>query len=182
MRNSLACERRGSRGVTLLETTSALFVLAIGVVSAASVLVSSLRLDVQNRETAAATCAAQAELETIRAQSFSQIVALYDSNTANDPGGAGTAPGNSFWQSSLDKIGKRSSVTATVLLPINGAGEVREDLNMPELGLPADLNGDGVVDSANHAADAIVLPVGVRVTWTGATGQQTYTLATMVHP
>jgi hypothetical protein len=44
--------------------------------------------------------------------------------------------------------------------------ELREDVAQ------RDLNGDGVVDDANHADDYTLLPVTVRVEWDGQNGPQ----------
>ena len=44
-------------------------------------------------------------------------------------------------------------------------GALREDVFMPELGLPMDLNGDGVIDAQNHALDYKVLPVTIQLRW-----------------
>lgn len=172
--------RRRRRGATLVESIAALAVIAIGCVAALSVLTSSLKLDAANRENAAALRGARAQLEAVRAESVGDILVLYDADGTNDPGGANTAPGASFTNASLGQLPKQSTVTATVLLPISG-GQLREDLVMPELGMPADLNGDGAIDALDHRDDAVILPVGVRVTWEGALGSRTYQLSTMVY-
>lgn len=174
--------RSRRRGFTLAETLIALSVTVVGTLTAASVLISSMKLDRVNRESDAAFAAARAQIESVRAQSFTQVLDLYDTDPANDPSGAGTAPGKTFWNATLAKLGSQAAVTAEVLLPLNDAGEVREDLTIPELGLPGDLNGDGLTDALDHRDDCVVLPVAVRVRWTGQTGERTYVLATMVHP
>ena len=54
-----------------------------------------------------------------------------------------------------------------------GAGgqlELREDSNDASLGMPRDLNADGVVDGVNHSGDYQLLPVVVRVEWLGRGG------------
>ena len=40
--------------------------------------------------------------------------------------------------------------------------------------------GDGFVDSANHSAAYVLLPVRVRVEWRGSTGRRTLDLNTIV--
>jgi hypothetical protein len=47
-----------------------------------------------------------------------------------------------------------------------GGSELREDADTPLYGLPADLNGDGVIDGAAHDGDYRALPVVVRFRWT----------------
>jgi len=58
--------------------------------------------------------------------------------------------------------------------------QLREDLDLPDLGMPRDLNGDSMIDSANHAEDYILLPVQVRVRWNGAFGERELDLFTML--
>lgn len=184
LRTVAAPRRRRTRrahGITLVETMVALSVTAVGTLTAASVLLTSMKLDRANREEAAAFSAVRAQVETIRAADFSRVLDLYDSNTANDPGGTGTAPGTTFWNTTLAKLGSQTTVTRQVILPLNDAGQMREDLNLPELGLPADLNGDGAVDAADHRTDYVIVPFAVRITWTGQNGARTYTLAGVVH-
>jgi hypothetical protein len=57
---------------------------------------------------------------------------------------------------------------------------LREDVNLPELGMPRDLNGDGAVDAGNHSTDYRLLPVIVRVRWQGAGGPSQFELKTML--
>ncbi len=62
-----------------------------------------------------------------------------------------------------------------IVLPEFDAGsgvELREDLDLPELGMPRDLNGDGIVDSADHSADYRLLPVLLRLEWRGQSGHR----------
>ena len=53
---------------------------------------------------------------------------------------------------------------------------LREDSADESLGMPRDLDGDKLVDSANHAADYVVLPVRVCIEWKGATGDMSLDL------
>lgn len=46
-----------------------------------------------------------------------------------------------------------------------GPKRLREDLAVPRFGLPADLNGDGVIDGLAHGADYAVLPVSITFRW-----------------
>jgi hypothetical protein len=67
-----------------------------------------------------------------------------------------------------------------VLLPLNALGELREDANNLNFGLPRDLNGDGVVDALDHRADFIVLPARVRIQWTGKSGRRSLEMETLL--
>lgn len=56
--------------------------------------------------------------------------------------------------------------------PVQGTWMLREDVEMPELGMPRDLNGDGVVDDLDHRGDAEILPICVRIAWKGRFGER----------
>ena len=49
-----------------------------------------------------------------------------------------------------------------------------------QLGMPRDLNGDGAIDSENHAKDYLLLPVCIRIEWRGLTGDREYELHTVL--
>lgn len=190
---------RGAAGLSLVETIVSVAILAVGALTAASVLGTSMKLDAINRENAVAFRAARTQIESVRAEPFAQIVARYDDDPSNDPGGAGSAPGGRILATALgdlngaistvttnvaltlSKLGGKGDAEARVILPLGAGGALREDLVLPELGMPADLNGDGTIDGADHRADAVVIPVGVRVTWTGRAGDRSILLTTMVH-
>jgi hypothetical protein len=55
-----------------------------------------------------------------------------------------------------------------------------ENVTDTNLGMPRDLNGDGVIDGNNHAADYKILPVTVRVQWQSKNGPQIYQLHTIL--
>jgi hypothetical protein len=61
-----------------------------------------------------------------------------------------------------------------------GVEWLREDVVDAALGMPRDLSGDGVVDGLNHAGDYSILPVRVRVEWSGARGDETFELETIL--
>lgn len=171
--------RRRLQGMTYIEMTIALTIVAGAALACASMQVSSLRLDSTNRESAAAFAAATSELEFVCARPFDRIVPTFNTDATDDPDGAGTAPGRNFTQPQFRTLGTLAPVTAEVLVPAIGTA-LREDAVIPELGLPADLNGDGAIDALDHARDAILLPVAVRLRWTGANGARQYVLATRV--
>lgn len=172
---------RACRGVTIVEAVIAVSVLAAGAFTALSVTVSSLRLDATNRETKAAFDAARVQLERLRAEPWERVVPLFNGDATDDPDGAGTAPGDVFSVRSLKATTAGAAGAGEFVLPVDDTGAVREDLNLPELGLPRDLDGDGAVDSADHTADAMILPVLVRVRWTGSNGAREIFVGTVLH-
>ena len=57
---------------------------------------------------------------------------------------------------------------------------LREDCVYPLLGMPRDLNGDSIIDQADHASDFLILPVQIRIEWEGRVGPQHVDLFTML--
>lgn len=157
---------RKDAGLTLLEVMIALVVLALSTVTALGLMVGSMRLDSTNRDTSRAVAAARSVVETMHGQDFREIFALYNDNPEDDPPGA-VAPGSTF---AVGGLTAEANAVGTVRFPIAPNGELREDLDMPELGLPMDLNGDGVIDDEDHSQDYTVLPVIVELRWVGGSG------------
>ncbi len=137
-----------------------------------SSLVASISLKATNRETHLARLAAQSALDRIRGETFANAFRLFNANPADDPGIAGSAPGNSFVVPGLSpQPGDPDGRVGEILFPGNG-NTLREDTVDAGLGLPRDLDGDGIVDAADHAANYVLLPVRVRLRWRGETGNR----------
>jgi hypothetical protein len=148
--------------------------IALGALVVAALCLSkaiglSHSLSRENRDTALAVEAARRALERLRAQSFPNIFALYNSDEGDDPFGPGSAPGPDFAVRGLETVpGDADGLPGRILLPeVIGAGgaELREDQVAPALGMPRDLTGEGGIDGADHAGDYALLPVLVRVDW-----------------
>lgn len=153
----------------LIEVLVAAVILSTALLALLSVSVHSIRLDGVTRESGLAVDAARTKFEELRAEPLSDIFARYNADPTDDPGGANTAPGRKF-----AVVGAQHGLTGIgeVIFPTNASGELREDMNLPELGMPRDLNGDGKVDAVDHRDDYIILPVRVRMTWYGASGER----------
>jgi hypothetical protein len=62
---------------------------------------------------------------------------------------------------------------------VSGVAALRENVSAPKYGLPADLNGDGVIDGASRNLDYAALPVVVHLRWShGARDPQEVVVAT----
>ncbi len=105
--------------------------------------------------------AAQAIIDEVQSSEFSQIVALFDRDPRNDPNGDGTARGHQF---DFDEVGSGARMRVEIELPLGSDGLLHEDVEIESLGLPRDLNGDGVV-STEPVSDPCLLPVAVTVSW-----------------
>jgi prepilin-type N-terminal cleavage/methylation domain-containing protein len=168
-------------GFSLLELMIAVSVLVIGVAFTARSIIASTQLARSNRESVIAVEAARRTIETLRGEAFAQVFARYNPATSDDPGGA--APGPNFVVAGLDPMPDDADgrVGQIVLPTLAGAGSVlRENMNDASLGLPRDLDLDGVVDGADHAANYRILPVLVRVRWRGERGAQQVELRTIL--
>jgi type II secretory pathway pseudopilin PulG len=158
---------RARRGTTLLDVTIAAAVLAIAITSLMSLIVSSITLSRVNHETSIAHEAARRTIEEVQGTEFSNILAVWTAN----PNFAvrGLTP------LAADVDGMVGAISFPTV-----AGQLREDVVDAGLGMPRDLDGDGVVDAADHSGDYNLLPVRVRLSWRGVSGNRTVDLTTIL--
>ena len=168
------------RGMTLIEVTISLAVVTVAVYFLSSTVVSVLMHARSKEERSIAVDAAMNQLELMRSIPFEQVFATYNRAPEDDPAGHGTAPGSTFAVEGLD--GTDSSLNGhagMVILPGDGP-VLREDVVIPELTMPRDLNGDIRVDNQDHSDDFILLPVTVRVRWSGHAGVRQFQMSTLM--
>lgn len=161
--------RRSRRSAfTLLEILVALTLLVVGVLGFLQVIVGSVRTAETNREQTLAIQAARQMMERLQATPLDQVFATF------------SGAGSGFAVAGLDpRAGDADGLPGEIRFP-EVAGALREDLVDPLLGTPRDLNGDGVLDALDHAADYRVLPVLVRVSWRGVAGNSRVELRTLL--
>jgi prepilin-type N-terminal cleavage/methylation domain-containing protein len=159
----LGRERTRRNGFSLVEISVVLAIVTVAVAMLSQTLGSATRLDPVTRETAIASGAIHDVIEQMHNHPFGQIFASYNQRADDDPGGPGTAPGSRFPVDGLMPIPGSSSV-GTISFPAI-EGRLREDVSDAQLGMPRDLNGDGIVDSRDHSNDCVLFPVRVRVEW-----------------
>lgn len=164
---------RKRAGFSLVEVMIGLAVLVIAIMGALSSITSSAMLGETTPETTRAHLAAMAMLERMRAEPFDDLFARYNTTPKDDP--TPEAPGADFEIAGLDpQDDDADGMAGEVLFPAaEGSQVLREDLVDPSFGMPRDLNADGTIDAADHADDYAQLPVRVRVSWRGATGEHT---------
>lgn len=168
---------------SMLEIVIAIVVLLVAALGVSKAILSSGRAEQMTRESDRATQAARRVLESIQAEPFAEAFRRYNSIPADDPGGAGTAPGANFSVAGLNPAeGDADGLPGEVIFPSVTAapGELREDAVDAALGTPRDLDGDGVVDAVDHANDYLLLPVRVRVRWRSAAGTGVAELRTLI--
>lgn len=171
---SATAGRRGpaKAGFSMVEVLLGLTVIAIAIVGTVGSITSSAVLGDSNRETTIAYQGAQRMLEEMRAETFSQVFRLYNANPADDPGLPGSAPGASFAVPGLDvRADDADGFVGRILFPTT-AGQLIENVVDDDFGLPRDLNGDGEQDGDDRTDDYIILPVRVRIEWTGLSGER----------
>lgn len=171
---------RRSGGFSLVEITVLMAVFSIGFGALAMTLISSTSLRESNRETALAVEAAQSAIERVRGEVFDRAFASFNADPADDPGGAGTAPGNLFAVRGLNvRRGDADGFVGEIIFPGDGF-ELREDAVDDALGMPRDLTADAVVENVDVADRYTILPLRVRIEWTGASGDRFLEVVTSI--
>lgn len=166
--------RLGRSGYTLIEVVIAMIVIVVAMLGAVGTVTQVANLGESNRESTLAYQAARAAVEVLHATNFDDVVATFNTDPNDDPDGNGTAPGRDFAVAGLNPLqADADGLSGRILLPLNAAGQLVENLNDPALGMPRDLNGDGAIDGADHRDDCILIPVRVQVSWTGQAGDRT---------
>lgn len=160
-------------GFTLIEVMIAIAMVAIGLSTyVVSIALASVTSEV-NRQSALAIRAGQQQMEQLKGADFATVFASFNWVPADDPGVPGSAPGASFDVDGLDPIdGDPDGRVGEISFPVTAGalGVLREDLALSALGMPLDLDGDGVVDASDHSGDYRLLPVRVRLQWRGRAG------------
>lgn len=174
---------RSDRGLTLLEIIIAMGILVIAIIGIMSALVSAVRVDEATAEQIRALNACKSKIEEMKTVPFAEAWARFNSNPADDPGGAGTAPGCNFAVAGLrPRTGDADGLPGQVLFP-EALGNLSELVVDARLGMPRDLNGSGNPPSdANVSITYRILPVRVVVDWQGAKGAGHVELTTFLNP
>ncbi len=177
--------RRARGGFSLLELAVAVVLLILAIGGLSGVLVAATRLNQANRETALALSAARQAIEVLQAEPFAQVFARFNTDPGDDPGAPGSAPGKDFAVPGLTPWnGDPDGFVGEYLFPVvAGPGtsvELREDVDDPALGMPRDLDGDGVVGATNLSGAYRLLPVRVRLRWRGVSGERELAVETFL--
>ena len=172
-------------GFTLVELLIALTVLTISANGLVSFFTAVPRMMDEAQRKRTVMDETMGMYEELRGQEFASLFVRYNETTLDDPA-FGNAPGNERVLTETARcLGSDPGSPASIRLyfpALSGSPmELREDMVDPGLGMPRDLNGDGVIDGLNHASDYVVLPVRIEVRWSegGAdkTHSETLTLA-----
>jgi hypothetical protein len=184
-------------GFSIVETLCGMTLMFVGLLSLASSTVTGIATNETNRESARATCAVRQYLESMQTGEvpFEELFRAY----ATDPADAvepeeGQETSKKLFAGKSGKLhpildrqfevvglepkdGQTRVSMGEVLFPfVEGpeGPELREDI------ANRDLNGDGVIDSENHADDYKILPVTVKVEWKGTRGVRELEIQTLL--
>ena len=172
--------RRRAQGFTIVELVVAMTIMTVALGAMTTTLATVSRLGQVNSETARALDAARGLIESVRAAPFDEAFARYNADPADDPGGAGTAPGCNFAVQWLNaQVGDADGMAGLISFPMVG-NELREDVADASMSMPRDLDGDGLTDALDKSGSYVVLPVHVQVSWQGRTGNRTLDLYTSI--
>ena len=158
--------------MTLIEIIIGMAVVVIAILGIMSALVAASRMDETTAEQVRALNACRTAIEMMKQTKWDEIWRRYNSNPADDPGGAGTAPGPNFAVTGLRaQAGDPDGLPGQIIFPEIG-GNLSELVVDARLGMPVakDLNGDGDALDANVNTTYLILPVRVVVDWAGSTG------------
>jgi hypothetical protein len=166
----------------MVELMIAISVILSAVFASITAMMSSAAVSQAARERMVATFAAQERLADLHAFPPAEVIAAFNDDDGDDALVVlGTVQGPHFPVAGIDvRKDDADGFEGEVLLPLNALGELREDANNLNFGLPRDLNGDGVVDALDHRADFIVLPARVRIQWTGKSGRRSLEMETLL--
>ncbi|MBL8858533.1 MAG: hypothetical protein JNL28_08525 [Planctomycetes bacterium] len=160
-----------SAGFTIVETAVSAAVLVIGVLGLLASVTAGERLIGANREARMAYTAAQAQLAEMQALPLASVFARYNTATNDNPTGGVASPGPNFNARGLAACQTSPGGNGgSVRFPSLDGATLREDMVDAALGMPRDLDGDGIISSAPLTKPPLALPVIVRVEWMSADG------------
>jgi type II secretory pathway pseudopilin PulG len=151
------------RGFSIVEMVVVFAIVTVAISMFARTLASSKKLDPMATETTIAASASRTMLEKMKNNAFEDVFKLYDATPADDPGGAGSGPGAEFDVPGLTPVAPGVKC-GRIIFP-GDSNILREDIDDAILGMPRDLNADGVIDSQDHSGDCLLLPIRIRVEW-----------------
>ncbi len=154
----------------MIEAVVVMSILLMGLLAMTSTSVTVHALRESDRERRLANSALDSIIEDVKGIANAQVGTdpTWSQNFVNAYAVGGN-PGPQFPVNGLEpRAGEAAVVTVTVT-----TDETLTDQELGvDLGMPRDLDNDGAVDNANVTATATILPVIVRVRWSGSSGNR----------
>jgi type II secretory pathway pseudopilin PulG len=169
----------------LIEIIIGLGVVVMALLGIMSAMVSASRMDETTAEQVRALNACKSVIETMKQTTFTEIWSRFNSNGADDPGGAGTAPGPNFAVAGLRaQNGDADGMPGQIVFPESATGNLSETAIDARMGMAVakDLNGDGDALDTNVNTTYRILPVRIVVDWAGARGPYHMEITTFLVP
>ena len=168
----------------MIELLVAIAILTTGLLAYSHTLVESAEVERLNEETALATAAACGVAEALNGAPFEQAFAAFNTSVDDDGIVTGRIPGGTFDVAGLAaRDNDPDGITGEVVFPTElngGVLELREDLVDASMGMPRDLNLDGVIDAIDHSNDYRILPVIIRVDWESGARDREFEVRTIL--
>ena len=163
----------------MLEVMLVMIVMTLAVSMLAGTISSTAKMGPLQLENAIATEAARERIEFMRIHDIAEIFASFNETPADDPGGAGTAPGADFDVFGLQaRDGDPDGMCGKIRFPGDGTS-LLENGTDARLGMPRDLDLDGTIETVDVSSDYLILPVEVRVEWQSSGIQREYLMHTV---
>lgn len=160
-------------GSSLTEMMFAMVALLLFLGGYTRSVLGSMMNSESSHEVAVAASAARQALESLKAVPFSSAFAAFNEVADDDPGGPGATPGAGFDVPGLQVLdGDPDGMVGRFIFPTDpvAVGELREDADLPALGMPRDLNLSGGIEADARNDDYRLLPVIVRLEWRSQRG------------
>ena len=168
---------RKNAGVVMFEVLIAGTILSVGLVSAMILIPTTAKLEQSNSSEEIGRMVLQRMVDELYEMGTYDAFRTYNDFGADDPDGEDTAPGSRFEMPPFEAVhpdgfvGRITFPTHT-LQNDNKTVQMDETVDVPVLGMPRDLDGDGKRSKSTSANDLIILPVRVSLDWKSAAGDQ----------
>lgn len=169
--------RQRQGGYSFVEVVVAVAILAIGMLSQASLTVTHVGQSALNKASRLAIDGIHNQIEDLKNHAFADVFKDYQGTPLQHFAVPGLEPQDSDPDGAVGEI-----IFPTASDPLVGNLVLREDLARPELGLPRDLDGDGAIDSTPKNATYQLLPVMIELRWKSPVGDRSMRVAVMLQP
>ena len=168
-------------GFSLVDVCMSMALLVVGLGVLIGSTFSAMKLDQVNASTALASQALRGLCEEMQAMPIEEVLDSYvvaddeDERTKAQKLARLTLRDPSL----ADRTGREPIARARFPLDADGR-TLREDLELPEFGLPRDLDGDGAIDAGDKRGLFRILPVVLELDWEGPSGPQHLRVSTVL--